>query len=489
MARRLVRSLIVSSLLCSLSSAGPCRPSSSLALSSATTVAESSATSTTQTESDETGTSTIFNEQTSGSSSLTLTTTTGTIDATESLSTTDSIFSSTTDTTETSQTETQSTHTTTETSETQSIETSDTATDTTQTSETSTQDSSTSTDGSTTTESQTSTQESTSTSGSTTTTAESETLSSTDISTTTTEDVSTTTTSEASSTTSEPAPTCVDNLKNPLPSDTICAKRGGLTGGQSVDFRFQASVAAQTLFDCYKACQEKPNCKTFVFGDEGSFCELYAGTIQDTDGSDSAYAWYVPDCFCDTGIDPAPTCEDQMPILNGGWETGLLEPWDYYSYASNRPVVDFSIVPDGYDGSAYRFQTGNFHSAKSMWVYQDIEACADITFDCTFQWYWDEFYSVRQNDGSSLVPYVRIYQDNDDYALTSEFPYSAADVKKWNQGRFTFKVPPQGKTRIWYIASSPQASRYNSATKKQPPVYVNQPNALALDALVCQLRR
>ncbi|KAF5024516.1 hypothetical protein F66182_3456 [Fusarium sp. NRRL 66182] len=129
-----------------------------------------------------------------------------------------------------------------------------------------------------------------------------------------------------------------------------------------------------------------------------------------------------------------------------------------------------------------------------MWLYQDIKACAGITFDCTFKWWWDEYYAIPQDeddDGQtdySLVPYVRTYQDNDIYALVSDWPESEADTKQWRQTSFSFTVPSSGETRIWYVASSPQARRRNTTPDAEQPTYVQQPNALALDSLVCTRR-
>ncbi|KAF4463671.1 hypothetical protein FALBO_9513 [Fusarium albosuccineum] len=460
-----------------------------------TTQTETSSTGTTETattNSETQSTGTTDTSASEGSSTTTTTTeeaSTTTTTTEESTTTTTQEESTTTTTTEeasTTTTTTEEASTTTTTTQEESTTTTTSQEDSTTTTTTTSQEPSTTTttsevESTTTTTTEGSTTTTTTEEASTTTTTSEE---STTTTTTTTSEELTTTTTESTTTTTEPAPTCVNNLKNPLPEGEICAKKG-VTSGQSSNWRVLGYGDASTLFNCYTACQEKPNCETFAFS-QNSFCELYRGTIQDTDGEDFGFEYYVPDCFCDTGIDPAPTCEDQHPITNAGFDTGSLAPWDYYRVASRRPVVDFSIVPGGEGGSAYRFQTANtFNADKSLWVYQDIEVCAGVTFDCTFKWWWDQYYAIRQNDGSSLVPYVRIYQDNDDYALVSSFPNSAADTMQWKTGSFSFTVPASGQTRIWYIASSPQAKRIDTTPNSPRRTFVDQPNALRLDSMVC----
>ncbi|WZH46884.1 hypothetical protein QYS62_008007 [Fusarium acuminatum] len=294
--------------------------------------------------------------------------------------------------------------------------------------------------------------------------------------------VTTTTAAEPPATTTE-AYECEDNFKEPLPADAICGKQGYATG-TSDGFRQLNYVFANSLLDCYGSCQRTQNCETFYYYDDGS-CQLFKGTIDGTDDSETPYKTYETRCFCDTGIEPAPTCEDTNPIINGGWDNGKFSPWEYYPRASGRDIVDFKIKAGGQGGSAYRFQTGNFHFDKSMWLYQDIKACPGVTFSCTFNWWWDKYYAIRQNDGSRLVPYVRIYQDNDDYALTSEYPSSDDDTMQWIEGNFRFTVPDSGETRIWYIASSPQGEWINTSDDPCKPEWVHRPNALALDSMVC----
>ncbi|SPJ76028.1 uncharacterized protein FTOL_05759 [Fusarium torulosum] len=296
------------------------------------------------------------------------------------------------------------------------------------------------------------------------------------------EDIVTTTAAEPAATTTE-ASECTDNLKEPSPAGAICGKQGYATGASN-GFRLLSSVSANSLLDCYQSCQGTSNCETFYYYNS-NYCELYKGTLDDTDDSETPFKVYETRCFCDTGIEPVPTCEDTNPIINGGWDDGKFSPWEYYPEASGRDIVDFKIKAGGQGGSAYRFQTGNFHFDKSMWLYQDVKACPGASFYCTFNWWWDKYYAIRQNDGSQLVPYVRIYQDDDNYALTSEYPRSNGDTMQWKQGSFSFTVPSSGETRIWYIASSPQGEWINTSDDPCKPEWVHRPNALALDSMVC----
>ncbi|KAF5667295.1 hypothetical protein FHETE_5998 [Fusarium heterosporum] len=302
------------------------------------------------------------------------------------------------------------------------------------------------------------------------------------------EDPTTTAAAEATPTSDEPFE-CVDNLKQPSPTGAYCGAKGYVQTF-SENYKYLGDGSAASVLDCYKSCMEKPNCVTFYF-EENNYCQLYKGAItsfvQETEAN---YEWYETKCFCDTDIEPAPTCEDVNPIINGGWDNGRFTPWDYYSYASGREVVDFKIKEGGADDSAYRFQTGNFHFDKSMWLYQDIKACPGARFSCTFKWWWDKYYAIDQgedDDGDHvyLVPYVRIYQDDDSYALTSEYPRSDADTMKWMPGDFRFTVPSSGETRIWYIASSPQGEWINTSDDPCNPEWVHRPNALALDSMIC----
>ncbi|KAF5024517.1 hypothetical protein F66182_3457 [Fusarium sp. NRRL 66182] len=296
MARHLVRSFILTSVLCSLVNAGPCRPPSSSTLVATTTATETD-TATTGTE--KTGTT-----------------------ASDTTSTAYATLSFTTETTEASQTLTLSISDTTTLSASETFETSlDETTETTV-----------ATDGSTTIATTTKTESAidattTSSDDASTTTTEGDTTT-TELSTTfASQETSVTTTIEASTTTAEPAPSCVNNLKDPSPEDAICAKKGYPTADGDA-LRYLGNGVAGSALDCYRSCMETPNCKSFAV-QENAFCEMYRGSPGDTDSVETPFMWYETDCFCETGLEPAPTCEDTTPILNGGWDTGDFSPWQF----------------------------------------------------------------------------------------------------------------------------------------------------------------
>jgi hypothetical protein len=145
---------------------------------------------------------------------------------------------------------------------------------------------------------------------------------------------------------------------------------------------------------------EKANCVSFAYQEDG-FCELWKGSVGETDGSNTGYKWYETRCFCDTGLQPAPTCEDTDPMKNAGWDTGKFSPWKYYPEAEGREIVDFKIKTGGADGTAFRLQTGNFHFDKSMWLYQDLKACPGIRFRCSFKWQWT---STTRSNRMTVLP-------------------------------------------------------------------------------------
>ncbi|KAJ4252384.1 hypothetical protein NW762_010982 [Fusarium torreyae] len=458
MARHLVHSFILAAALSPLVNAGPCRPSQTSSL-------ETVSTATTASESESLYSSLSVTAATS-ETSQTLETT---------VSDTETTITEPEETTQSSTFETLSTTATISAFETsQTVETTETGTDTTQTEFSTISESDTTTTGCVTTtiyiDDETSTFDFTTIP--------------TDATTFTDEITITATTTDAPAETSDGPFECVDNMKDPSPRGAVCGKRGSPNGNDG--FKFLGNGPVGSVMDCYTACMQKSNCKSFIVA-ENSFCELYRGTA-DTDGSETDFKLYETKCFCDTGVEQAPTCEDITPILNGGWDTDSFAPWEYYPVADGRDIVDFDIVRGGADGSAYRFQTGDFHFDKSMWLYQDITACPGITFDCSFKWKWDKYYEIPQDEGFSLVPYVRIYQDNQSRARVSDYPTSESDTKRWIEASFSFTVPDSGETRIWYVASSPQGKWKNTTPDTCTATLVRRRNNLALDSLSCRAR-
>ncbi|TVY66270.1 hypothetical protein Focb16_v011142 [Fusarium oxysporum f. sp. cubense] len=238
MARHLVRSFVLTSVLCSLANAGPCRPSTSSAVVATTTASESAAATTGPEKASESLTLSTW--------SATVTTNSETVDITKSPSTTFSVSF------------------TTETSQAESTATTDTIVAVDTSSETSNVPGS---------QTQTAT-------------------------TTTASDAALTTTTEASTTTAAPVPSCVNNLKDPAPQDAFCATKGYPTANGD-NLRYLGNGAVGTRLDCYRSCVETPECQSFAVQENG-FCEMYRGSIGGTDGQNTSFEWYEPSCFCDT---------------------------------------------------------------------------------------------------------------------------------------------------------------------------------------------
>ncbi|EMT67591.1 hypothetical protein FOC4_g10005693 [Fusarium odoratissimum] len=237
---------------------------------------------------------------------------------------------------------------------------------------------------------------------------------------TTTTEEATTTTEETTTTASETATGCVNNMERPTPEGAVCGARG------------------------YKDAQ----------------CSLYRG------------------------IEPAPTCSYDTSIINGGFDNGKFSPWQEDPNPGGKDPVALRPVPGGEGGTSYRLQTGQFDFDKSMWIYQDVKACPGTTFYCSYRWWWDEYYSIPQNSGGSLVPYVRVYQDDD--RIGNRYPTSAAQTKTWINANFQFTMPDSGETRIWFVASSPQGEWINNSDDPCTPDWVHRPNSFALDSVYCR---
>ncbi|KAF5722349.1 hypothetical protein FMUND_2861 [Fusarium mundagurra] len=310
-----------------------------------------------------------------------------------------------------------------------------------------------------------------------------DTTATTEAPTTTTEEATTTT--EETTTASETATGCVNNMERPTPEGAICGTRGYIQG-TSNDWRYLSEGVSSSLMECYASCQKKSNCVTFFY-EKDVQCTLYMGTITQLSPNPNGAKSYQTRCFCDTGIDPAPTCSYADPFSNGGFEDGTLSPWVEDPNPGGYDPVYSKVVPGGEGGSSYHFQTGQFDADKSLWLYQDIKACPGTRFTCTYNWWWNEYYEIEQDDGSSLVPYVRVYQ-GDTNVVGNRWPTSEAQTKTWVPAQFTFTMPSNGKTRIWFIASSPQGEWINTSDDPCNPNWVHRPNWFALDSIACRAR-
>ncbi|KAF5637907.1 hypothetical protein F52700_4610 [Fusarium sp. NRRL 52700] len=319
------------------------------------------------------------------------------------------------------------------------------------------------------------------TTGETTTTSE-DTTATTEGPTTTTEEA-TTTTEETTTTASETATGCINNMERPTPEGAVCGSRG-YVWGNSNDWRYLAEGTSSSLMECYTSCQQKSNCVTFLY-EKNVQCSLYMGTVTQLSPDRTGVKTYETRCFCDTGIDPAPTCSFDTAIINGGFDNGKLSPWKEDPNPGGKIPVALRPVPGGADGTSYRLQTGQFDFDKSMWLYQDIKACPGTRFYCSYKWWWDEYYAILQNNGNRLVPYVRVYQDDSNYYIGNRYPTGPSQTKTWINANFQFTVPSSGETRIWFVASSPQGEWINNSDDPCTPDWVHRPNSFALDSVYC----
>ncbi|RKL16098.1 hypothetical protein BFJ68_g5350 [Fusarium oxysporum] len=323
------------------------------------------------------------------------------------------------------------------------------------------------------------TTEEASTSGDTTTTGE---TTATSEDTTATTEGATTTTEEATTTASETATGCINNMEKPTPEGANCGARGYVWSGSN-DWRYLGEGPSSSVLDCYAACQQKSNCVTFLY-EKDIQCSLYMGTVTQLSPDRTGVKTYETRCFCDTGIEPAPTCSYDTSIINGGFDDGKFSPWQEDPNPGGKDPVALRPVPGGEGGTSYRLQTGQFDFDKSMWIYQDVKACPGTTFYCSYRWWWDEYYSIPQNSGGSLVPYVRVYQDDD--RIGNRYPTSAEQTKTWISANFEFTMPDSGETRIWFVASSPQGEWINNSEDPCTPDWVHRPNSFALDSVYCR---
>ncbi|EXL97314.1 hypothetical protein FOIG_10362 [Fusarium odoratissimum NRRL 54006] len=298
----------------------------------------------------------------------------------------------------------------------------------------------------------------------------------------TTTEEATTTTEETTTTASETATGCVNNMERPTPEGAVCGARG-YVWGVSDEWRSLGEGSSSSLMDCYKSCMETSNCVTFLYQKDAQ-CSLYRGKITQLSSDRTSVRNYEISCFCDTGIEPAPTCSYDTSIINGGFDNGKFSPWQEDPNPGGKDPVALRPVPGGEGGTSYRLQTGQFDFDKSMWIYQDVKACPGTTFYCSYRWWWDEYYSIPQNSGGSLVPYVRVYQDDD--RIGNRYPTSAAQTKTWINANFQFTMPDSGETRIWFVASSPQGEWINNSDDPCTPDWVHRPNSFALDSVYCR---
>ncbi|KAG5810236.1 hypothetical protein H9Q74_006572 [Fusarium xylarioides] len=113
---------------------------------------------------------------------------------------------------------------------------------------------------------------------------------------TATTEEATTTTEAATTTTTAPGESCVNNEKNPVPSDKVCNKHG-YWDGTTMELLGSPS-GVKTKESCRDACHLTNGCAYFAFT-PGQSCFLYRGTIEAVTDQQTDYIWYDMDCFCD----------------------------------------------------------------------------------------------------------------------------------------------------------------------------------------------
>ncbi|KAI1058868.1 hypothetical protein LB507_004169 [Fusarium sp. FIESC RH6] len=311
-----------------------------------------------------------------------------------------------------------------------------------------------------------------------------DTTATTEDATTTTQDVTTTTedatatTETAAATTSEAASGCINNLQKPSPEGSVCGAKG-YAWSTSDGWRYLGEGSSSSLLDCYKSCMQKSNCVTFFY-EKNAQCNLYRGTVTELSTDQTSFKTYETSCFCDTDIEPAPTCSYETSL---GFNDDKFTPWQADPSPGGKDPVAFRVVPGAEGDAAYRFQTGQFDFDKGMWIYQDVNACAGTTFYCSYRWKWDQYYEIPQKRGGSLVPYVRVYQGDD--MIGNRYPTSASQTNTWINARFQFTMPESGETTIWFVASSPQGEWINNSDDDCKPEWVHRPNSFALDSVQC----
>ncbi|KAL2673695.1 hypothetical protein Neosp_012138 [[Neocosmospora] mangrovei] len=164
---------------------------------------------------------------------------------------------------------------------------------------------------------------------------------------------------------------------------------------------------------------------------------------------------------------PRPPITDNEPIKGGDFEGGR-NPFT----TSGDDEVGGHIVSPGYD-SEHKFQSYNMIDNNLLEMYQDVYTSGGITYTCTYNWYFDNYYETTYKNGRTYVPYLRFYHNND--LVGNRYPTGESQVGHWLSGSFTFTTSAGGWDRIWIDAASPQ-----------PPTGEGSgDNALSIDNIQC----
>ncbi|KAH7240045.1 uncharacterized protein BKA55DRAFT_693591 [Fusarium redolens] len=104
------------------------------------------------------------------------------------------------------------------------------------------------------------------------------------------------TTTETTLAPSSTASSCVNNEKTPFPADVLCDTRGI---GQDPKMLYLSTLTVDaTVAHCREVCRDTDGCIAFAVQPD-VFCDLWGGSVKQTDGSNTAWSWYSLDCFCD----------------------------------------------------------------------------------------------------------------------------------------------------------------------------------------------
>ncbi|WXC54030.1 hypothetical protein SNK03_000035 [Fusarium graminearum] len=167
--------------------------------------------------------------------------------------------------------------------------------------------------------------------------------------TTTTEDA-TATTETTTATASEAASGCINDLQKPSPESSVCgAKRYAWSG--SDDWRYLGQGSSSSLLDCYTSCMQK-------------------STVTELSPDETTFKTHETRCFCDTDIEPVPTCSYDTSI---GFNDDRFAPWQADPNPGGKDPVAFRVIPGDEGDPSYRFQTGQFDFDKGMGIYQGCQ--------------------------------------------------------------------------------------------------------------------
>ncbi|KAL1873619.1 hypothetical protein VTK73DRAFT_806 [Phialemonium thermophilum] len=151
-------------------------------------------------------------------------------------------------------------------------------------------------------------------------------------------------------------------------------------------------------------------------------------------------------------------------VRNGDFETGHLGPWniDY-----DTPTA--SVTTPG-SNSRYSLLTTNLYDNNLFELSQTLYGFPQVTYSCTYDFKFTNYYSTLYSNGVYYVPYVHVYVNND--YLDVSIP-SSVNPNQWQTSTFSFTS--SGVDILYFDCASPQPSRGRGSGK----------NYLSLDNIAC----